>query len=341
MDYKTKIDKIYDHLEDDEINKAIMGCLRLSRNLNDHLHTAIFLRELYPSNEDFFRVLYDDIDNLKKETYEFLAQRSLELWLKIHTIELIDYEDENGDKKNVLDISVGEIEARIEYLKGQIEDRCLPNGMGEYDTAYFTDKHNTEKKYLRTQIHIIQTLKERIRIRCLNYTIKIEKQLRGQEKTENFIQSSYNTVNNYFKTYSNDVYNKLLKATQLVDSLDPEDFSLLLTEVRRAFKAVADHFYPPKDEPIQCSDGKSRKLGEENYLNRLYEFLMTNIPRTSSFELIKSEFEFLSVFGKKLNNIASKGVHSDVTHEEAKQGLIGLYLFLYNLIIIIQKNAQD
>lgn len=337
MDYKIQIEKIYDHLENDEIHKAVMGCLRISRNLNDHLYTAIFLRELYPSKEEFARVLLDDTNDLKKEAYEFFDEISLSRWLEIHTLETI--ETENGEKKNVLGISVGEIKSQIEYLSGQIEDRCIPTSMGEFDTAYFTDKYNTEKKYLRTQVRLIQTVNERIKTRCLNYIVTIEKQLLGQEKSENFLQASYNTVNNYFKTYSDDVYNKLQKAAQLISSKNSEDYSLLLTEIRRALKAVADHFYPPKDGATQCVDGEIRNLGEENYLNRLQEFLMENIPKSSSRDLVKSEFDYLSVFSRKLNDIASKGVHSAVIYEEAKQGLIGLYLFLYNLINIIQKKT--
>ena len=33
------------------------------------------------------------------------------------------------------------------------------------------------------------------------------------------------------------------------------------------------------------------------------------------------------MFVRRLNDVASKGVHTDVSHEEAKQGLIGLYMF--------------
>lgn len=336
MEYKLLIEKVFDYLEKDEVDKAVMGCLRISRNLNDHLYTSIFLRELHPKNEEFARVLFDDISNLKKETFEFLNEKSFKQWTARRTLEIIKEENENGENRNVLSIAVGDIQPRIEYLSGQIEDKTISPGMSGYDTAYFTDIFNEQKIYLRNQILYIKTVKERIKTLCLNYVIKIEKQLLTQEKSESFIQSSYNTVNNYFKSYSEDVYNKLQKATQFIDSKDPEDFSLLLTEVRRAFKSVADYFYPPISEPTVCSDGKTRDLGEEKYLNRLQEYIKSNIPKSTSTDLIISEFEYLSVFARKLNEIASKGVHSDVTQEEAKQGLIGLYLFLYNLISKIE-----
>jgi hypothetical protein len=36
-------------------------------------------------------------------------------------------------------------------------------------------------------------------------------------------------------------------------------------------------------------------------------------------------------FLSRLNEMASKGVHASVTLAEAKQGLVGLYFFLFNV----------
>lgn len=46
------------------------------------------------------------------------------------------------------------------------------------------------------------------------------------------------------------------------------------------------------------------------------------------------------VFARKLNDIASKGVHAEVTSGEAKQGLVGLYLFLSNIIEKMESNGS-
>jgi len=53
MDYIAAIDRIFDHLENDDIDKAVMACVRIARNLQDHLYAAIFLRELYPVRKGF------------------------------------------------------------------------------------------------------------------------------------------------------------------------------------------------------------------------------------------------------------------------------------------------
>ncbi len=336
MDYNAFINRVYEHLENDDVDKAVMVCLRIARNLQDYLYAAIFLREFYPVRKEFIRVLLDDTSHLKKETLEFLDKTSLGRWLETHTLSYSLAVDENGEDKNVLAIGVGEIKPEIEQWERSIEDMKLPSGMGEFDTAAFTDRYNAKKEWIRLRIRAVYTLKERIKINCLNYAIKIEKQLQSQKKSEGFLQESYNEVNNFFKTYSEDVYLKLQKAAQLVDSNDSEDFSLLLTQVRRAIKSAADYFYPPKSESVKCADGQERPLGDEQYLNRFHEFLVTKFEKSSSRDLLRTEFEHLAVFARKLNEVASKGVHSEVSMQDAKLGLIGLYMFLYNIIIRIQ-----
>lgn len=129
---------------------------------------------------------------------------------------------------------------------------------------------------------------------------------------------------------------KLQKATGLVDSNNPEDHSLLLTEVRRAIKAAADFFYPPAPSLVRCSDGVERKLGDREYLSRIEQFVMTKFGKSISRDLMKAGFQQIAVLARRLNDISSKGVHSDVSLHEAKEGLLGLYMFLYNIIIKVQ-----
>jgi len=340
MDYTAAINRVFEHLENDDVEKAVMTCLRIARNLHDHFYAAIFLREFYPVRREFIRVLYDETSHLKKEAQKFLDEKSLEYWLDIHTLDFSLAIDDDDEEKNILAIGVGEIKTELEQWERSIEDLKLPLGMGEFDTAAFTDRYNNKKEWIRLRIRSVHKVKERIKTRCLNYAIKIEKQLQSQKKSEDFLQDSYNEVNNYFKAHSEDVYTKLQKAAQLVGSNDPEDFSLILTQIRRAIKAAADYFYPPKTELVKCSDGLERELGNKQYLNRFQEFLLTTFDKSSSRDLLRTEFEHLSVFARRLHEVASKGVHSDVTMQDAKQGLIGLYMFLYNIIIRIQTKSS-
>lgn len=329
------IECIYDQIEADEVDKAVMSCLRLARKLKDYVNIAIFLREQSTEKKQLADAFYNETQNLKKEAQKYLWEQAVERWLKERTVDWDTKKTE--DEKFAYVKGVGEIKPDIEQLERMIDDMKIPQGMGEYDTAAFTDQYDLDKANIRMRIRDLITVKERIKSRCLNYAIQIEKQLENQEQSGAFIYSVYNEVNNYFKSRNEDVYNKLQKATQFANSENTEDHSLLLTSIRRVIVAVADYLYPSVEQPVICSDGKERKLGNEQYLNRLHEYLKSHFSKSSANELLMAELEYLSVFVRKLNDIASKGVHTNVSYTEARQGLVGLYMFLFNLMTKIQE----
>ena len=76
-------------------------------------------------------------------------------------------------------------------------------------------------------------------------------------------------------------------------------------------------------------------------MEQLSEFILNNLILFAALlgvmvMLIKAELDYFMVFARKLHDIASKGVHAEVTVIEAKQGFVGLYLFLSNLIQKLQ-----
>jgi hypothetical protein len=340
MLHEDLLNRIFDHIEKGEVDKAVRACLRLSRHIDDHMNTSLFLRELLDDKNEIARVLYDETNHLKEEAQKYLFTHSFERWLKSRTLPFsMGISAAGKEERNVLVISVGEFPAELEQCERSIADFALPSTMGEYDSAAFTDRYSAMKGQLRLRIKGINTIKSRILNHCLNFSIQVEKQLQAQTKSVLFLQSAQNEVQNYFKTRSDDVYEKLQKANQLVDSVSKEDHSLLLTQVRRAIKAVADHFYPAEAAPKRCADGVDRTLGDEQYLNRLHEFIYTRFPRSASTDLLRAELEYLLVFARKLNDIASKGVHATISLPEAKQGFLGLYLFLYNVCQRLESDA--
>jgi hypothetical protein len=332
MDYRAAVERVYDHVQNDRVAEAVMLCLRIARHRSDFVYTAVFLRELYRSPDEFTRVLYDDTCHLKVDAQAYLAKLSLEMWFEMHTLDFSLAEGKEGETRNVLDIPVGEIKPELERWQQAIKDLDVPSGMSAYDTAAFTDQHVRQKGLMRLRMKALQSINERVKARCLNFAIRVERQLQMEAKAENFLAQVYTEVNNYFETRSEDLYLKLQKAAQLVDSRDPEDLCLLLTEVRRAIKAAADFLYPPKEGKVKCADGTERELGDEQYLNRVNEYLMTAFAKSTSRDLVRAEFEQLSIFVRRLNDVAAKGVHADVSLREGKQGTIGLYMFLYNVV---------
>ncbi len=340
MDYDKALARIYEHLEQNHVEKAVMGCFRIARNTKDFLHAAIFLRELYPDHHEVARVLFDDTSHLNKDAHKFIMETSLSRWLELHEMDFSLSSDEDGEKRNVLKIAVGELDDELDQWERSITDMTLPVGMDPFDMAAFTDRFDYEKARIRLRIKAMHTIRARLKTRCLNYAIQMEGQLAGQRECQGFIEAVQNDVNNFFKARSDNVYSKLQKAAQLASSDDVEDSSLLLTEVRRALHAAADFFYPPVARKVRCTDGVERALGNDQYLNRLEEFLTARLERSTSTELLRAELNYLVSYLRRLNKSASKGVHGSVTLAESKQGLVGLYFFLSNVCQQLSEEAE-
>ncbi|MGL1935326.1 MAG: hypothetical protein OCD01_09905 [Fibrobacterales bacterium] len=332
------INKVYDHVESGEIDKAVFTCVRLARKCKDTFSTVIFLRELTTDERQLQTALYDEIRLFKKEAQKYAWDKSYEMWLEEREL---DFDiNMNDGPKSILKSGIGDLQKQVKQDQDRITAIQLPAGLSADSYEYELGRIDHFRSILSLKISGEYTVIERIRTRCFLYASRIERERAGQSKTEPFLTAIQQKVNNYFNHHSEDVYNKIQKAQNLIDSDNPEDFALLLTSVRRAMHAVADHFYPPQKDLVVCADGVKRELGNEQYLNRIEEFCIIKISKSASKDLIKQEVKYLTTFFRRLNDVASKGVHTDVSKNEAKQGLVGLYMFLSNLIHKLEIEAE-
>jgi hypothetical protein len=337
MDHLAVIKQVYEHLQHDQVDKAVMGCLRLARNLQDYLYAAIFLREMSGSKREFWRAIYYDIAHLKKEAQEFILKRSLDYWADNHTLPFAIGTNEHGEERNVFAISVGEVDSEIEQCERSIQDLALPSGLGPFDAAAFMDRYNNTKAQMRLRIRGAHCVKQRIGAMCLNYATRVEHQLEAEAKSQTFLERVQREVDNFFKAHCEDVYSMLQKAAQLMNANDLESHSLLLTEVRRAIKGAADYFQPATNQAVQSRNDTERVFTDAQYLNRLEQYLKNLCQSSTANDLLRADFDHLLIFARKLDRMASKGVHARVSPAEAKQGLVGLYMFLYNVIARLQE----
>lgn len=328
------IGRIHDHIENGDIDKAVIACLRLARCIGDHFNAVMFLREMRPDQHQLRQQFADEVKTLSDHAQQYVWQTTGDNWLEEHTVDTPPIPDEPD--KTVMGMGIGEMFRELKDIDQTMSELVVPRGMGEFDTAAFQDRYTAQKALFRLKTRAMRQVIERVSTRCANYVSRVEAQLRSERKPIEFLASVQNTVNNYFAVRSEDAYRKLQKASDLAGSTNTEDHALLLTSVRRAIKAVADHFYPASSTPHTCSDGKVRTLSDDQYLNRLEEFC-NSLPASSSSELLRAEMAYLSAFARRLNDIASKGVHAEVTAAEAKQGLLGLYMFTSNLISRVEQ----
>lgn len=121
---------------------------------------------------------------------------------------------------------------------------------------------------------------------------------------------------------------QLATITERLREDDPESRSAALNSCRRLLLAVADSVFPPRDVAYIDSKGTSRQVGPEQYKNRLLAAIDQCLKSQSARSLLTSEIDHIASRLDAIYELSSKGVHADVTIEEADLAVIHTYLIV-------------
>jgi len=129
----------------------------------------------------------------------------------------------------------------------------------------------------------------------------------------------------------------LEKLTSVYDNLgseNPEDWANAVHSCRRILVDLADVLYPPRDEPIEIG-GKPVKVGQEQYINRLVQFVASKTGSKTYRDVVGAD---LSNIGKRLDSIndaVCKGTHTEITKDEGARYIIHTYLLISDIVALI------
>ncbi|MTJ07548.1 helix-hairpin-helix domain-containing protein [Anabaena sp. UHCC 0204] len=126
---------------------------------------------------------------------------------------------------------------------------------------------------------------------------------------------------------------KLMIAFKSVSSENPEEWSHALTSCRRLIEGLADELFPPIDNNVN-----GRKLGQEQYINRLWTFMDKAIESEANRELAKTHIDFLGSYLQKTHKLINKGVHTSITKVEAVKTVFNTYLLIADLLGYLDKS---
>ncbi|SRR5579871_1308497 len=145
---------------------------------------------------------------------------------------------------------------------------------------------------------------------------------------QNIFEKSREEVDRFIRAHCPQAAEQLLAINERLNEESSESRSAALTSCRRLLLTVADSLFPPQEQPFLDSKGKTRKVGPEEYKNRLLAYLDGVINSESNMALITSEIEHLSARLDAVNDKVCKGVHDNVSKDEARLAVIHTYLFL-------------
>jgi hypothetical protein len=247
------------------------------------------------------------------------------------------------EKGSVLGMSVAEIEDSIQFLEvevGTIPGRTPASLPPEEERKGQVINLEPTKKYKLSILHRKKVL-ERIRRKVIDFLTMSEVKLWLAAEAESVFVGPNVTMMNWLASNAPSGLEQLKAAHLRLEEGGLEARTHALTSLRRLIKTVADFLYPPTSESVQCSDGKVRSLGEDQYLNRLREFAATRINSKTSKRLVYCAFEDLDRRLDLAHDLACKGVHAEVTEFEVRLCFMQTYFLLGEMLALKENGAID
>lgn len=148
-------------------------------------------------------------------------------------------------------------------------------------------------------------------------------------------------VDTFVRSHSPRSAEKLLAIAERMADGNPEAYAEALTSCRRLLMSVADSVFAPSENDWIDSSGKKRKVGVDNYKNRLLAFIESRLASESSRVILENELDHLCSRLDAVYEKACKGVHADVSAEEARLAIIVGYIFVGEIARLLKSHGQQ
>jgi hypothetical protein len=246
------------------------------------------------------------------------------------------------DKEEANMRSVQQTEETVQMLRDQEAAALVqpPPGMHTYDLG----KHVSDQRKFRTQLIAVRVPLEnilaRIKDRLWEFLTETEYELTFGEATGETFDRLRSYVDKQLTTISPPALEQFQTAYRRVKDGGDEDRAHALTSCRRVLKTLADELYPASAEPVSCSDGKTRVFTEAMFVNRLLQYVVETVGKHENGAVVQATLQDVDARLKALNDLASKGVHADVTTYEVDTCVVQTYLLVADVLRIRERASS-
>lgn len=144
---------------------------------------------------------------------------------------------------------------------------------------------------------------------------------------ESIFENTKMTVDSKLVKVCPEAVEKFTSAYERLRETNPESWAQSVTTCRRILKDFADAIYPAKDTPVN-----GKRVGADEYKNRLWAFASENIGSDTNRKLIQSEINYIGGRVDALYDLTCKGTHAEISKDEAERAIIRTYLLIGDLI---------
>lgn len=306
------------------VSIIVLKCLRLCRLLGDEEGTQLFTFESSGYSYDAKRIMTKDSWRMS----ELAGRRYFK-------------EESDGEKKKQVEYAelqmIGELEELISSQKIRLSAANDPDisisSANPSQMVFAPGGNQSERKALVDSILHAQKLLQKITGNLYNYILKIYNRLTYGNIVEDTFTKSRLEVNERLANLCPQAIGKFIAVYDNMDSDNPEDWANAVHSCRRILLDLADALYPPQEETM-TKNGKEIKLGKDQYINRLIQFISEKEGSKTYAEIVGAD---LSSIGERIDAIYSatnKGTHADTTKDEAARYVIHTYLLISDIIAL-------
>ena len=317
-------EQVLEGVELDTINTSgvLLKCLRISRLLND-VDATIWLQ------------------------YEYSGYPKNENGSILHDAFLVAYNNGRGSynkegKKVIFTELSSELESNIASSKTAISNFSTQGASvsGNYALVAMNKLTSTVANSTGTLLSNIANYEGKLSIlksRYYDYALKKQIELSFGNIASDIFNLYREKVESYLSQLSKNTLLKLQAIEDKIDSDNPELYSQALATCRRLFENTAkelfNKYFPDyKESFFKTKSGKEIDITGDHYKNMLSSVIEMLQDKNPDKTIVGSQTIYLIDWIDNLCKLQSKGVHKEITKQDAMQCIIHTYICLGDIL---------
>lgn len=306
------------------VSNIILKCLRLCRLLGDEDGILLFTFESsgYPSTP---KGMTSDAWRIAKISGRRYLQK----------------EEGNSNPNQVIERAnitlVAELEESIASQKIRLAAATDPDvslSSANPSQVVLAPKGNVvERNAIVSSIQQAQKNLQKITGCLYDYVLKIYNKLYYGNIIEDTFTKSRLEVNDKLGILCPQSIGKFVAVYENMDSDNQEDWANAVHSCRRVLLDLADALYPAQKEPLVI-DGKQIKVGHDQYINRLIQFIRGKAGSKTYEDIVGADLSSIGMRLDAINDAVCKGTHTNITKSEASRYIIHTYLLISDIIAL-------
>jgi hypothetical protein len=225
---------------------------------------------------------------------------------------------------------LGTLDLDVQSGRAELANLGAPGPSGDWAFRVESDRSN-ERTRIRGRIDQSKGLLDKIIGAIHGYVADRYQELRFGSAVEGAFEVVRADVDAQIASLVPGALPMLTAAMENAVSQQPEHWANAASTCRRLLKLSADALRPPGPDAL-AANGKTVKLGDANYINRLICWIEGASTSETAAAMITTDLDYLGRRLDAADSAGHKGAHDQVSRFEASRFITGTYLVLGDVL---------